>query len=115
MVLTTSGKTEYADDLTGRTLYLAIGTGTGAFTEDSTGLNTELLRVPLRSSSNNGNRLNYEFAIGPGLANGQTITEIGVFTNNTGGNARILVNLGSLSFMKEEGQEYQIDVNLVIN
>ncbi len=68
----------------GSTLWVAVGTGTGDFTDDETTMYTELVRVAVVTYRASDSQLQLEAALTSTQGVG-TLTEIGVFDAASGG------------------------------
>lgn len=95
--------------------YGAIGTGTTAVSEANTTLATEVFRATLASQYKSGNVAYNTFLAGNGDANGNTITEFGLFCGSATGTAnsgtlfsRVLI---SPSFAKTSAKTLTIEVS----
>jgi len=65
--------------------HLAVGDGSSQPSSSNTGLNNEVHREAVDSSTDNGKNLTTETLIGTGEANGNTFREVGLVSASTGG------------------------------
>jgi hypothetical protein len=90
--------------------HLAVGTGTTQPVSGNTSLNNEVFRVPTTDSANRGATLFTSTFFDTSEANGNTLTEVGLITADSGGT---LLNHSLISTIdKDDESTATIDVSL---
>jgi hypothetical protein len=89
---------------------LALGDGTTAPASANTSLNNELIRIPVTDSADRGTSLFTSTFLDTSEANGQTLEEVGLVTDSTGG---LLLNHSLIDTIdKNDETTATIDVTL---
>ena len=93
--------------------HIAIGTGTTAFNDADTALETEVLRKAFETSTDSDSQTIYEMWISSTEANSNTLSEVGIFNASSSGT--MLCRDTFTGIAKDNTKEVLIEVKVVIS